>query len=405
MFNLRNPWRSAAFAVLACLLVAGIDVGANDVKKEEKKKASTASKFTGKTIDLKLKDGKLDYTTEFTADDPKALTRFHYKVFTVQLVAGKLYRIDHKGTGDDAKFDPYLFLEDADGNTLEQDDDGGGGLNARIIHKAAKSGTYRIVATTFVANQTGKFALVIGAPDAGQAKLAELKFSISKFADLSPAQRKKLVEDVNKHLVNKDGDLNAGDFQITLSLGMEAEFENLDLARDLYKEAIKQFSAAKNQQIATGVTRQFENALKGLDKLGKPIEITGKTTAGKDFDLTKMKGKVVLVDFWATWCGPCIAELPNMEKAYAKYHGKGFDIIGISLDRPGDEEKLTKFMEGRKMPWPCINIEDSRKLADLHKVQAIPYPVLVDREGRVVSFRARGPALERMLARLLKDSK
>jgi hypothetical protein len=80
-------------------------------------------------------------------------------------------------------------------------------------------------------------------------------------------------------------------------------------------------------------------------------------------------------------------------------------VIGVSLDRKGDDEKLTKFMENRKMPWGCINIEDSEKLAKQHEVNAIPYPVLIGRDGRIVSLRGRGPTLERLLARLLDEKK
>jgi len=362
----------------------------------------TNSRFQGKAMEFALKDGKGTQIGELTEKDP-VVQQHYFKIYTVQLEKGKTYRIDYKDAGDDPKFDPFLFLEDAEGNGIDQDDDSGGGLNSRLILKAPKTGTYRLIATTLPPNQTGKYTLEIGPADAAETKEADLKYRISNYGTLSGAQRKNIVQDLAKRFRDKAGDLTINDARLAFQFSMEVE-EDLDVAREVLKDYIKTFGAANNPQLA-GLSKQFEASLKNLDKLGKPMEITGKTTDGKDYDLAKMKGKVVLVDFWATWCGPCIAELPNMEKAYAKYHGRGFDIIGISLDRPGDEQKLVTFMENRKMPWPCINIEDSRKLADKYEVNAIPYPVLIDQAGNVVSLRARGPQLERLLERLLPEKK
>ena len=82
----------------------------------------------------------------------------------------------------------------------------------------------------------------------------------------------------------------------------------------------------------------------------KPLDLKFTAADGHEVDLAQMRGKVVLIDFWATWCGPCVAELPNVLKAYEKLHPKGFEIVGISLD--SDRAKLETFIKEKNMTWP-----------------------------------------------------
>jgi thiol-disulfide isomerase/thioredoxin len=175
-----------------------------------------------------------------------------------------------------------------------------------------------------------------------------------------------------------------------------------DLAREAYQGFAKILSGTGNQQLA-----QYGNALqsqvKNLEKIGKEIVIAGKTTDGKNFDLKNLKGKVVLVDFWATWCGPCVQEIPNIVEAHKKYNSKGFEVIGVSLDRSNDD--IVKFVKARNLPWQSIGIEDSKSLAAKYGVNAIPHAILVGRDGRIVSMRARGPQLQQSLERLFADNK
>lgn len=371
------------------------------VNEAQKQPLQTGSKFQGKPMELKLKDGKAIYEGELTPKDATAQGRY-FKLFTVQLEQGKVYRIDHRA-GDQKEIDAYLFLEDADGTQLEANDDAPGTLDSRIVYKAGKTATYRIVATSLGQNQTGKFTLEVGpATDKKEIKDAETKYQIDNFSTLPEDQRAKFVAELKKRFEDQGENLTVNDARAAFTFAMEVESVDPKLARQVYTDYIKIFAAATSPQLK-GFTKALENNMKGIDRLGKEIEITGKTVDGKDFDLKKLKGKVVLVDFWATWCGPCIAEMPNMLRAYEKYHKRGFEIIGVSLDR-GDAE-ITQFNETRDIPWASINVEDSRKLADRYGVQAIPYPVLVDQAGRVVSVRARGPQLERLLERLLAEKK
>ncbi len=131
--------------------------------------------------------------------------------------------------------------------------------------------------------------------------------------------------------------------------------------------------------------------LKGVDLTGKPVSYAN------------YKGKVLLVDFWATWCGPCVAELPNVIAAYSKYHSKGFEVLGISLDQPNSKPLLLKFMKEHKMPWPQIYDGKAWQSANAtaYKVQAIPFTLLVGKNGKIAAVGARGgdlaPAIEKAL--------
>jgi peroxiredoxin len=128
-------------------------------------------------------------------------------------------------------------------------------------------------------------------------------------------------------------------------------------------------------------------------------EFKQKDTDGKDLSLAAFKGKVVLIDFWATWCGPCIAELPNVLAAYEKHHDKGFEIIGISLDKDGD--KLKEFTKTKKMTWP--QFFDGKgwenELAVKYGVNSIPATYLLDGEGAIIAKNLRGEELEKEVAK------
>ncbi len=120
-----------------------------------------------------------------------------------------------------------------------------------------------------------------------------------------------------------------------------------------------------------------------------PLELKYTAVDGTPVDLSKMRGKVVLVDFWATWCGPCREEVPNVVAAYQKYHDKGFEVLGVSLDN--DQDAMTTFAAQNGMVWP--QYFDGKgwdnAIASENGVHAIPAMWLIGKDGKLITKYAR----------------
>ena len=137
-----------------------------------------------------------------------------------------------------------------------------------------------------------------------------------------------------------------------------------------------------------------------LVKVGQALDFEATTLAGEPYRLQDQRGRVVLVDFWATWCDPCLRELPHVEELYQRYHERGFDMVGVSLD--SGDQPLLSFLQDHPLPWPQIVDSDrTDRLTDLYGVDAIPYTILVGRDGLVHETALYGEQLEAAIQEVL----
>lgn len=153
--------------------------------------------------------------------------------------------------------------------------------------------------------------------------------------------------------------------------------------------SIFQFIARKGDKVYNMSAPVFYDARLKTGTL--PLAFEAKDTQGNAQNLAKYRGKVLLLDFWATWCPPCVAEMPNLQAAYNKYRAQGFEIVGVSLDR--DRAALQSFVESRKIAWPQI-FDDKGAISKTYGVQAIPFALLIGRDGKIAAVNLRGDDLE-----------
>jgi thiol-disulfide isomerase/thioredoxin len=141
--------------------------------------------------------------------------------------------------------------------------------------------------------------------------------------------------------------------------------------------------------------------LMALGKGKEAPDIKLPTPEGKELALSSFRGKVVLVDFWASWCGPCRKEMPNVVKVYNKYKEKGFEIFGVSLDQ--DMNKWVEAIKNDGITWPQVSDLKfwNSYVVRLYNIEGIPFTVLVDKEGKIIAKGLRGPELEKAVENAL----
>ena len=178
-------------------------------------------------------------------------------------------------------------------------------------------------------------------------------------------------------------------------------FENTrdkEAQKTFLKNIIKAYPGTKAAKLAATKIKAIDLA-EGMP----PLDISDfKDIEGKPIRMEDYKGKVLLIDFWATWCGPCIGELPNVLEAYKKYHAKGFEILSISFD--SDRSKFEKFIKERGMTWR--HYFDGKRwgneIGALYNIRAIPHTILVGKDGKIAAINLRGGRLIETVRELIE---
>ena len=183
--------------------------------------------------------------------------------------------------------------------------------------------------------------------------------AVRNWPALDPKARQAFIDLVVNKVKAGPAPIDASIVQVTST---QLEDRDPEAVVGLLEQVMPIFDKSDDKEVKKLLAEaNLQGMYRRLTLLGKPMEISGTLLDGKPVDWESYRGKVVLVDFWATWCGPCRAEIPNVLEMYEAYHDKGFDVLGISLDATPEAAK--KYVEENKLPWSSIfpKNEDERE--------------------------------------------
>jgi len=175
---------------------------------------------------------------------------------------------------------------------------------------------------------------------------------------------------------------------------------NIDEYPDVYENLVKQLHAKYPDNF---LVQDFYKQVAARFFLKEGSEIPDIKLAdrnGKIIALSSLRGKVVLLDFWASWCGPCRAEIPNLKQAYANYRDKGFEVYSVSIDRTKDA--WLQALDVLNLPWAGNVFDATQEYAAQFGVSSIPFTILIDQNGKIIAKNVRGAYLEQYLGQLLR---
>ena len=227
-----------------------------------------------------------------------------------------------------------------------------------------------------------------------------LAAELESLATASEAKRKQYTQDVVTHLGSRKP--SGPQIRLIIKIGQRLEaIGDQHLAAHAYQSFARVLGKHDEerlkdvQTLLTGMARR-------IDLVGKPVKVFGETLNGEKFQWEEYRGKIVLIDFWGSWCGPCLGQMPVLKELYAAYHERGFEVVGVTVDE--NRGRLELYLEMSPVPWTILHERNrgrTHPVADYYSISQYPTMWLVDRQGKVISLNARGARLRQLLATML----
>jgi thiol-disulfide isomerase/thioredoxin len=239
-------------------------------------------------------------------------------------------------------------------------------------------------------------------PDSDEANDATLQLGMLYTVSMELDKATPYLEDYIRRADEDDENVGFAHFYLAEAYKKQERFDD---AKSHYKIFLDKYSNL-NPKYTSSANSSLDDlqVLRRLSVGNEPIPFDVKAIDGKTISLANYKGKVVLLDFWATWCMPCKVEMPNVIRIHKKYNKQGFEIIGISLDR--DRNALEKYVKDNEMNWPQYFDGQgwNSGLASKYRVREIPTTYLIDKKGKIRYRSLRGKQLEEAVKKLVNET-